>query len=606
MPRPGTTRRRTAALWVWLLGLAAAAAASTEIMPLDQVKPGMKGKGRTVFAGSAVEEFEVEILGILRNTNPKRDIIIARLSGHPALAGGGIISGMSGSPVLIDGKIIGAVAYGFAFSKEPIAGITPIGEMLAIPGPAAEPPPPAKAPELPLAARMTAEDLLSGAGAGLGPAAAGAAGWTPLKVPLILSGFGPAQAERFRSQWEPRGFLPQIGGGQAPEKLLPADMTLREGEAVALQLVTGDLDVSAVGTVTYVDGGTVLAFGHPLYNLGSAAYGMAKAKVITVVPALDTPTKMAAAGGLVGSFIQDRTAGARGLLGRPPKLVPVNINLLGDGAGAPALREYKLNIIADKLLTPLLLNMCLASLLGAEQRALGDLTLDLQGDIFLQDGKSVHLEEMASAAMGAAVTDISGLVTAVTYYLTNNEWADVGIHRIDLNIRAAEGLRTARLERVWLDKYEAAPGETILIRVFYRGYRGETRVEEIPFQTPRLPAGSEFRLIVGDAAAMAQADAGQYRAQGLTPRSLPQLLRLLGALRKSHRIYFKILTGKPGLFLRGEEMPNLPPGMKAMFTSPRSAASAPTEMSLSTLTEYQIPVPFVFSGSASVPVRIRK
>jgi hypothetical protein len=387
---------------------------------------------------------------------------------------------------------------------------------------------------------------------------------------------------------------------------MAADMTLREGEAVAVQLVTGDLDVSAVGTVTYVDGDQVLAFGHPLYNLGGASYGMAKARIITVIPALDTPNKLAAVGAMIGTFVQDRTAGARGLLGRMPKLVPVNINILEDGPGDPARREFKLNIVADKLLTPLLLNMSLASLLGAEQRSLGDLTLGLEGDIFLADGKSVHLEEMASASLGAAVTDLSGLVTAVTYYLTNNEWSEIGLHRIDLNVRAAEGLRTARLERVWLDKYEAAPGETILIRVYYRGYRGESRMEEIPFQTPRLPAGSEFRLIVGDAAAMAQVESGMYRAAGLTPRSLPQLLRLLGALRKSNRIYFKVLTGKPGLFLRGEEMPNLPPGMKSMFTSPRSAASAPTEMSLSTLTEYQIPVPYVFSGSASVPVRIRR
>jgi hypothetical protein len=605
MPMPGTLRRRAAAVLAGFLAAASLAAASIPIMPLDQVRPGMKGKGRTVFAGTTVEEFDVEILGLLKNSNPKRDIIIARLSGHPALAGGGIISGMSGSPVYIDGKIVGAVAYGFAFSKEPIAGITPIAEMMAIPAPALKPAVPGATPSLPLISRMSSEDLLALSEARFGPASAGAAaGWAPLKVPLVLGGFASGQAERLRSQLEPLGFLPQLGGGgQTAEKPLTADMTLREGEAVALQLVTGDLDVSAIGTVTYVDGIQVLAFGHPLYNLGSAEYAMAKAKVITVIPALDTPTKMAVAGGLVGSFIQDRTAGVRGLLGRPPKLLPVNVNLLADGA---PLREFKLNIAVDKLLTPLLLNMCLASLLGAEERALGDLTLDLQGDIFLADGQSVHLEDMTSAALGTAVTNLSGLVTAVTYYLTNNEWSEIGIHRIDLNIRASEGLRTARLERVWLDKYEASPGETVTIRVYYRGYRGESRMEEVPFQTPRLPAGSELRLIVGDAAAMAQVESGMYRTQGLTPRSLPQLLRLLGSIRKSNRIYFKVLTGKPGLFLRGEEMPNLPPGMKAMFLSPRSAASTPTELALSTLTEYQMPVPFVFSGSTVVPVRIRK
>ncbi|MCX6561461.1 MAG: hypothetical protein NTZ26_13210 [Candidatus Aminicenantes bacterium] len=596
--------RRVAAAVAWLLLAAMAAGAATPILPLDQVRAGMKGKGRSVFAGTAIEEFDVEILGILSNPNPKRSIIIARLSGHKALAGGGIIAGMSGSPVYIDGKLVGAVAYGFPYSKEPIAGLTPIEEMLAIPAESAKPASPGP-PSLALASRLSLEDLLSAPGSRLGPAAAGSTGGlSPLKVPLLLGGFAPGQLDRVRTLLGPLGFQPMLGGGvQSAEKPLAADLTLREGDAVALQLVTGDLDVSAVGTVTYVDGDKVLAFGHPLYNLGGVGYGMAKARVITIIPTLDNPSKLAVAGGQVGSFVQDRTAGARGLLSRPPKFVPVNVNLIGDGG---KLREFKLGLVADKLLTPLLLNMSLAALLGSEERSLGDLTLELQGDIFLNDGQSVHLEDMFSATLGAAVTDLSGLATAVTYFLTNNEWAEVGIHRIDINVRAIEGLRLARLERIWLDKYEASPGEMITLRVYYRSYRGESQMEEIPFQAPRLPAGSEMHLIVGDAASMAQIESGQYRSRGLMPRSLAQLIRLLGGLRKSNRIYFKILTSKPGLFLRGEEMPNLPPGLKSMFTSPRSAASAPTDLSTSTLTEYQVPVPFVFAGQAVVPIQIRK
>ncbi len=290
-------------------------------------------------------------------------------------------------------------------------------------------------------------------------------------------------------------------------------------------------------------------------------------------------------------------------LGKPPRFVPVNVNLVGDGA---TLREFKLGIVVDKLLTPLLLNMSLAALLSSEERQLGDLSLELRGDVFLDNGQSVHLEDMFAGNLGVAATDLSGLVTAVTYYLTNNEWSEVGIHRIDLNIRTVEGLRVARLERIWLDKYEVSPGETVTLRVYYKGYRGETLMEEVPFLAPRLPAGSEFRLLVGDAASMAQVKAGLYRAQGIMPRSLAQMIRLLGNLRKSHRIYIKILTSKPGLFLRGEEMPNLPPGMKALYTSPRSAASSPTELTSSTLAESQIPVPFVFSGLAVVPVQVRK
>ncbi len=598
--------RRAAPAALGLLLAAALARASAPVYPLNQVKAGLKGKARSVFHGSTIEEFDVEILGVVTNPNPKRSIIIARLSGHPALAGSGVIAGMSGSPVYIDGQILGAIAYGFPYSKEPIAGITPIGEMLAV---AAEPAAPGglTRPAAPFNPSMTVDDLLAAQRPSLEERPSffreGAA-LTPLRVPLLFSGFPSRVLDAARRIFGPLGFQPAAAGGQlAADKPLVADLSLREGDAVALQLITGDLDVSAVGTVTYVDGDKILAFGHPLYNLGSVSYGMAKAKVITVVPTLDNPFKMAVAGSPVGSFAQDRSAGALGFLGRAPRTVPLNINLIGDGG---ALREFKLNLTADKLLTPLLMNMAVSAILTGENRSQGDLTLELEGDLYLEGGTSVHLADMFSGNLDAAATDLSGLATAVTYFLTNNEFGDVGLNRIDLNVRVVEQIKRAQLERVWLDKYEVAPGESISIRLFYRGYRGETQMEELPFTAPRLPAGAEFQLVIGDAASMAQVEAGQYRAQGVMPRSLPQLIRLLSSLRKHNRIYFKILASKPGLFLRGEELPNLPPSLKSMFLSPRAMASSPMELNTSTLSEYQIPVPFVFNGLAIIPVRIRK
>jgi hypothetical protein len=598
--------RRALPAVLGLLAAAVLARAAVPMFPLDQVKAGMKGKARSVFSGSQVDEFDVEILGVVTNPNPKRSIIIARLSGHPALVGGGVIAGMSGSPVYIDGKILGAIAYGFAFSKEPIAGITPIGEMLAV---AAEP---AKSgagmiAAAPFRPSLSLEDLLSAQAALFASRpsfARDGAALTPLRVPLLFSGFPARTLETARRAFGPLGFETVAAGfPQAPDKKLTADLTLREGDAVALQLVTGDLDVSAVGTVTYVDGDKVLAFGHPLYNLGPVGYGMAKAKVITVVPTLDNPYKMAVAGSPVGSFAQDRSAGALGFLGRPAKTVPLNINLIGEGG---SIREFKLHLVADKLLTPLLLNMAISAVLSGENRALGDLTLEYEGSLYLDGGQSIRLEDMFTGNMDAAASELGGLTTAVTYYLTNNEFGPVGLNRIDLNVRVLEQIKRAQLERVWLDKYEVAPGETISMRVYYRGYRGETQMEEVPFAAPRLPPGAEFQLIVGDAGSMAQVESGQYRAAGLTPRSLPQLIRLLGSLRKHNRIYFKILAPKPGLFLRGEELPNLPPSLKSMFLSSRASASSPQELSTSTLTEYQMPLPFVFSGLAVIPVRIRR
>lgn len=604
--------RKTAVLAATALAVilgAGWARSATEILPLEGVKTGMKGKGRTVFAGNKVEEFDVEILGVLANTGPKRNAIIARLSGRN-LEQTGVLQGMSGSPVYIDGKIIGAVAFSFSFAKEPIAGITPIGEMLAIAGDSSGKPGPGTA-RLPFSGRVSLRDLFEAHRDYFSPPApfeADGRTSAALPVPLLFSGFSPRLLDEIRPYFAGLGFSVRAasgpGAGQRTGIALDTDLNVKEGDPLAVQLVSGDLDVSAIGTATYVDGARVYAFGHPLYNLGPVEYGMAKADIITVVPAYNSSFKLGSVGSLIGAVVQDRTSGAYGEIGRVPKTVPLNITLTRESGPA---REYRLKLASDKLLTPLLANLAVASLIGAEDRAVGDLSLELSGDVYLDTspGQAVHIEDLFTGNLDRAVSDLSGLVTAVIYFLTNNEFKDVGIHRIDLNIRTAERPKSAVLERVWLDRYEAAPGETLRLKLFIKSYRGESRVEEIPFLAPNLPPGSEFNLVVADTRSLRQVELGQYRTSGIVPRSLEQLVRLLNNLRKNNRVYFKIVAARPGLFLRGEEMPNLTPAMKSLFASPRAAATAPVEISVSTLREYQMPVPFAFEGLAVIPLKIR-
>ena len=575
-------------------------------MPLEQVKPGLKGKGRTVFLAGDIEEFDVEILGLIANNQPKRNIILARLSGK-GLERTGIIQGMSGSPVYIDGKLIGAIAYSFPFSKEPIAGITPIGEMLAV----AEPPGPAKpsaVPSLPIQTSLSLAELMALAKdlVAARPAVF-SQGQTlaPIGIPLVFGGFSRAVVEEARPLFARWGFNPMDSGtpGQSGSVAPETGMILREGDPVAVELVGGDLRTAAVGTVTYVDGERVLAFGHPLYNLGKVDYSMAAANVVVVVPSLENSFKLATAGKRLGRFSQDRTAGMLGELGRMPQPVPLEIRLSG---AAGQIKEFKIELTNDKILTPLLLNMTVASLLSSEARSIGDLSYALDGDVYLDNGAGVHLEDLFSGNLDAATTSLSGLLTAVVYFLNNNEFQTVGIHRINLNIRAMEEARFSSLERVWLDKYEVAPGERIQVKIYCRAFGGQSFEEEVVIEAPPLPAGSEFQLIIADAASVHQVEALQYRSQDFVPRSLGQLIRILNSLRKNNRIYFKMMASKPGLFVKGEEMPNLPPSMKSLFASPRAAASAPTELTRSTLGEYQLPIPYVFRGMASIPVKIKK
>lgn len=581
------------------------ASALTTIMPLDQVKAGQKGKGRTVFEENKIEEFDVDILGVLYNYQPKRNVILARLRGKN-LETTGVVAGMSGSPVYIDGKLIGAVAFSFPYAKEAIAGITPIGEMLAISTEKAKSSA-FPSPRMSLTPSLRMEDIFEIWKDGFAEQQdfiAGGQACRFLKIPLLFSGFSSNAVEKARPFLSRMGFYPVLSGrtGQAGEKPPSSEPALKEGDAIAVQLISGDLDMSAVGTVTSVDGNKILAFGHPLYNMGTVDYAMTKATIMTIVPALDNSFKLAATGNLIGTFTQDRPSGVLGEIGKTPRMIPINVRLIGDSLDR---KEFKFQVINDRILSPLLANLSLASLLDSEGRSNGDLSLELDGDIYLDNKQSVHLEDLYSGNFGASTQDLSGILTAVIYLLINNDFKDVGIFRIDLNIRVSEQPKFAYMERVWLDKYEVSPGEAIDIKVYFRSFRGESVEEEVGILAPHLPAGSEFQLVVGDAASMHQVEVSQYRTTGFVPRSLNQLVRILNNLRKNNRIYFKVVASKPGLFLKGEEMPNLPPTMKSMFTSPRAAASSPTELSISTLMEYQLPLPYIFKGMAVIPIKIR-
>lgn len=586
---------------------AAAAWGAADILPLEGVKAGMKGKGRSVFSGDKIEEFDVEILGVLANNSPKRSAIIARLSGL-RLEQTGVLQGMSGSPVYIDGKLIGAVAFSFAYAKEPIAGITPIAEMLAIAGDPAPPafPQPAR---IPFTRNISRRDLFEfHRDYFAGPPSLESEGRTgaALATPLYFAGFSPRLLDEVRPFFTRLGFLPlAAAAGQRSGISLQTDLTVREGDPLAIQLVSGDLDVSAIGTATHVDGARVFAFGHPLYNLGPVEYGMAKADILTVVPAYNNSFKIGAVGDTIGTIVQDRTAGAFGQIGQVPKLVPVRLTLTPEAGPA---REYRFRVAADKILTPLLLNMAVSAVLGDAERSVGDLSLEVRGDVYTDTApvQAVHIEDLFSGDFDDAVDGVSGLVTAVVYYLTNNEFRNVGIQQINLDVFAAERPKTAALERAWLDRYEVGPGESVGLKIYLKSYRGETKVEEIPFLTPGLPPGTEFNLVVADAASMQQIEIGQYRSRGFAPRSLEQLVRLLNNVRKNNRIYFKLVGPRPGLFLRGEEMPNLPPSMKALFASPRAGSATPVEISVSTLSDYQMPVPYAFEGMAVLPLKIRE
>ncbi|HAR36734.1 MAG TPA: hypothetical protein DCR87_07530, partial [Acidobacteria bacterium] len=508
--------------------------AASRIMPLSQVKPGMKGTGRSVFSGNQVDSFEVEILGVMENVQPGRNWILARLKGV-GLENTGVVAGMSGSPVYIDGQLVGAVAFSYAFAKEAIAGITPIEEMLALTQ-AGQPRRPTGGLPAGFQLESLTQEELGRAYLEMTSAAAGNfstdQAFIPAKIPLIFSGFSERAFRQFKPFFSQYNFLPVLGTGQAASqslKLTPQPVTLSEGQAVGVQLLTGDLDLTAVGTVTYVDGNKILAFGHPFYNLGPVDYGLTSAEVLAVVPSLESSFKLASTGQLIGRVLQDRTSGVLAEVGSFPRYIPLNVEVQDSPVSR---KQFKLKLVNDQILTPALVNLALFTVLGTEERSYGNLSVDFEADLFLEEGLSVHLEDLFSGNMDNASTSLSGLVAAVVYMLKNNEFKEVSLNQIEVKIRVVEQLRTATLEKVLLDKYEVQPGEVIKVRTYYRTYSNDLKTEEVEFLAPSLPPGTEFELVVAEAAYIQQLERNLYRIQDFRPRNLNQLLRLLGNLRK--------------------------------------------------------------------------
>ena len=428
---------------IFLAFTSSGANGQSSFFPVDQVKEGMTGIGKTAFKGKTIEEFNVEILGVLENdpsVGPKRNIILARLTGSN-LEKTGVIQGMSGSPVYVQGKLIGAVAFSFPFSTEAIAGITPIEEMMEIQNSANTSS--RYSPPIPIKKHLSLDELseIFRKQSDLNPHALyEGKNLEVMKIPLIFSGFTNMAFEKSKSFFSSVGFSPiQVGYAQRTEGAQDFPGTsLKAGDPIGVQLISGDISLAATGTTTYVEGKNVLAFGHPLYNLGPVSYAMTDANVITVVPSLSTSMKLTSTGRIIGNFSQDRGSGVFGEVGRMPDLVPLDIELFRSGKKT---KDIHLNIVENKILTASLLNVAVTSIMSSEERSIGDLTLELNGDIFLENGMSIHMEDLFSGNFDSSINDASTLVAAITYFLTNNEFEDLGIHKIDLKLDSSEEIK---------------------------------------------------------------------------------------------------------------------------------------------------------------------
>jgi hypothetical protein len=317
---------------------------------------------------------------------------------------------MSGSPVFIDGKLVGAVAYAFPFGKEPIAGITPIGEMIeatrvSTPRAASARFRPARGRgglSAPLDREAVAavfdrrqRAIVPGAfrGETLPPRLAGSS-LTPLALPLVFSGFDPSTFEWARDLFASMGFTPVLGAGPSGSRTIGPLPDLEPGAAVGVSLIEGDLDLSVTGTITHIEGTRVYAFGHPFYNLGPTKFPMKKAYVYSVFPSLQVSWKIAAALEAVGTVDQDRTTAIAGRLGTPPSMISSEVRLHSGRTGD---RSFQFRLVEDELFTPVLAYLSLLSVLQSHERAVGTTTLRLDARVVLDGGREVRVKDIFAA-----------------------------------------------------------------------------------------------------------------------------------------------------------------------------------------------------------------
>src|SRR4051812_44851899 len=612
-----TLRRLAFALVLASLALVHVPAQTTQ-MGVDEIRPGMIGIGRTVFEGTRVEEFKVHVLGVLENViGTRRNLILARLEGGP-LANTGVIAGMSGSPVYIDGKLVGAVSYALGqFSKEPIAGITPIAEMTDATVFNGVRPNAAKVHvEFPLTrenldtafrralnwnrpfADRPGESALVGASAinGVSGAEIGTL-LRPIATPLMMSGFQPEVADLLGGAFGAQGFIPTGRGAVARSGEKPYEGPLKAGDAIGVMLVSGDLELGATGTVTHVDNDKVYAFGHPLYNLGPTAFPMTRAYVYTVLPSLASSLKVSTTGEIIGSFLQDRAVAIAGKLGPGPKTIPVTLTLEQEAGRAPK-RTFHFELANDQMFTPLMTAASITSTLGAYERQYGSATFHVTGTAKLNKHDAIAFDNIFSGDQPSvnAATYIAAPVAA----LLGNDYEKVEIDGIELSITSTEEPRTATLERVWLDDQRPRAGRTVPLKVLLRTYRGEEQIRTIPIDIPANITGT-LSLLVADGGRLGQIEQRETRSS--QPRSVDQIVRTLNRSRRGNTIYVKLLGAGAGAVVKGEPLTALPPSVLGVLESDRSNGSF-NPLTNATLGEWQLSTEHAVSGSKTLSVTV--
>jgi hypothetical protein len=576
----------------------------------------MKGTGRTVMLGTKLDEFGAEVLGVLKGVSPGRDMVLCRLTGCN-LEHAGIIQGMSGSPIYIDGKLLGAVAFAWEFAKDPIAGVTPFEQMVAYvrssdrrlaaeaqdldrhassgnPGPAVAP----------LIAGVSDDPP----GAGLGPVAVSGgapAGMKPIATPLAASGFTPRALALLEERFRPLGMAP-MAGGAAPDNIVreEGDKPLVPGAPLSIAMVTGDFDLSGIGTVTHVEGNRVYGFGHPMMGLGACEFPMMTGYIHTVYPRASVSMKMGSPLKVVGVLDTDVSTGVAGRVGPKPDMLPMTVRVKTGRYSDP--RVYHVQTVREPHLLPALVLSVLTNAVDTEGNLPEELTAHIKATVRLKGHDPVEVNDTLSGPrytgpMGPAA--LFSPIASIVNILARNPMAKVRIEGIDCDIEVLAGRTVAAIESVRLASDRLEPGDTLKALVTVKPFKGERQTVALSLPLPADLDEGPYEAAFCDATTSVRR---RLRNEpGVTePRDLEgllQVLRLQTAPRRTG-VYLHVPRPDRGLAVAGQPLPNLPGSARAVFSTGRQTQDPPVRSDLVRVAE----TPWVVEGSASLRFTVVK
>ncbi len=584
---------------------------------VDDIRPGMKGTGRTVMVGTKLEEFGAEVLGVMKGVSPGRDMILCRLTGCN-LEHAGIIQGMSGSPIYIDGKLLGAVAFAWEFAKDPIAGVTPFSQMVEYVRSsdrriANE----SKDLGIHVGSRMGlspfVEGLVASDGIGLEPSPTGPlavsggalAGMKAIATPLMATGFSPRALGLMEERFRPIGLAPMAGGG-ANKQIVEneGDKPLVPGSPLSIAMVTGDFDLSGIGTVTHVEGARVYGFGHPMFSLGTCEFPMMTGYIHTVYPRASVSMKMGSPLKTVGIIDTDVSTGVAGRIGPKPDMLPVSVKVK-TGRYSDA-RTFRVEIVREPNLLPSLVMAVLTNAIDTEGNLPEELTARIRATIKVKGHDPITVDEVLSGPRYTGMMGPAALfspIGSIINIIMRNTLGKVRIESIDADIVIVPGRTVASIESVRLASDRIKVGQPLEAHVTLKPFKGERQIVTVTVPLPEeLGEGSHDLVVLDSTNSLRRTlrnDPGR-----MEPRDLEGLLDIVRfqTLPKRTDLHLHIALPDRGVAVLGQSLPNLPASARAVFSSARKTQETPVRSDIVQKAE----TPWVIEGSQTLKFSVVK